>query len=684
MASTGANQPDRDVLTNPAELGGDSSVRRILRTRVPMPFSLRSHLPWKRRTSWREIILAAGLPRMLAVRAADVIRKASLWPSERRDVARELCAHFADGLHAGRTPEELFGSFGAVKPAAKLISRAARRKRPLWWKTWRLGLRGAAAALLLCAGVYGVGFAMAMLGTPRVTKAYAAELNAALTRTPESERAWPLYAGIRKDLGLLPEELIRPLKDADGVQLTGDAASDMWPQMRTHGRWPLAAAWVDTRQGPIERLRKAAVMPTLGCPLYQYKGEGSPWEQTQTEQGSDLTHAMEVDDHTSLLNILLPFCSDSRFLARILVVDARRGIELKDAPRFAGDAEALVGLAMQAGENVTLIGQLVRFAILSLACDVIREGLAADFLDEDSLTRIGHRLGATGDAGVRVTFDLEKKFLLDVVQRTYTDNGSGGGHLTYDGLKQMYAMSDMSMPNDPDAAEKRKQRDLELKLLSPISVLADAGREETVAQAEKMYAKAQTEADTPFWLRGDTSTDLDVERMNQQGTPISRKYQLLALLMPAFGKAGISGEQTRQVRDGTVVAIALEAYRRTHGTYPTTLGELAPRLLPTVPLDRYDGRALKYQRVGDGSSAKPVVYSVGVDRIDDGGVGPERIGNEYSMYVYRGPATVKAWLANPQMKMTIRGDWILYDPANLNRRLGNASASGATTPTSNR
>lgn len=684
MAGTDAKQPDRDVLTDPAELEGEPGVWRVLRRRVPMPFSLRSLLRRKRGPSWRDVIIAAGLPRMLAVRAADVIRRAGLWPSERRDVARELCAHFADGLRAGRTPEELLGSFGAVKPAAKLIGRAARRKRPLWWKTWRLGLKGAAAALLLCAGVYGVGFAMAMLGTPRVTRAYAAELNATLMRAPESERAWPLYAGIRKDLGLLPEELIRPLKDADGAPLTGDAAADMWPQTRTQGRWPLAAAWVDARQEPIERLRKAAAMPTLGCPLYQYKGEGSPWEQTQTEQGSDLTRATVVDDQTSLLNILLPFCSDSRYLARILVVDARRGIELRDTARFSDDAEAMIGLAMQVGENGTLIGQLVRLAILAQTCDVIREGLAASFLDEESLARIGHRLGGTGDAAVRVTFDLEKSFLLDVVQRTYTDNGVGGGHLTYEGLRQIYAMTEMWMPNDPDAEEKRKQRELELKLLSPISVLADAGREGTVSQAEKMYAKAQAEADTPFWLRGDTSTDLDVERLNRQGTQFSRKYQLLGLLMPAFGKAGMSGEQTRQVRDGTLVAIALEAHRRAHGKYPATLGELVPRLLPAVPLDRYDGRGVKYQLVGDGSDAKPVVYSVGVDRMDDGGFGPQRVGNEYSMYQYRGPATVKAWLASPQAGITIRGDWILYDPANLNRRLGAAAASNATTPTSNR
>ena len=68
-------------------------------------------------------------------------------------------------------------------------------------------------------------------------------------------------------------------------------------------------------------------------------------------------------------------------------------------------------------------------------------------------------------------------------------------------------------------------------------------------------------------------------------------------------------------RDGLLVGIALEAYHRRHGRYPATLGELTPDLLPAVPADRITGDPVRYRLV-DG---EPIVYSVGADRVDDGG-----------------------------------------------------------------
>ena len=163
--------------------------------------------------------------------------------------------------------------------------------------------------------------------------------------------------------------------------------------------------------------------------------------------------------------------------------------------------------------------------------------------------------------------------------------------------------------------------------------------------------------------------DIEVERVHDEGPAVARRYALLGVLMPAFGKAGVAGERIRQIRDGTLVAIALEAYRKRNGMYPGSLDALVPGFLPAIPPDRYDGRALKYRLVGDTANAKPIVYSIGVDRVDDNGLGPVRVGNEINMTGYRGPATIKAWLARPQMALSYRGDWVLYDPGHLDLRL---------------
>jgi len=69
---------------------------------------------------------------------------------------------------------------------------------------------------------------------------------------------------------------------------------------------------------------------------------------------------------------------------------------------------------------------------------------------------------------------------------------------------------------------------------------------------------------------------------------------------------------------GTAVALALRLYALDHGGhYPRTLAELTPRYLPEAPLDPFSrGQPLRYRF----DAASPVVYSVGENGIDDGGV----------------------------------------------------------------
>ena len=65
--------------------------------------------------------------------------------------------------------------------------------------------------------------------------------------------------------------------------------------------------------------------------------------------------------------------------------------------------------------------------------------------------------------------------------------------------------------------------------------------------------------------------------------------------------------------------LALRAYKLDHsGTYPQTLGDLAPRYLSAVPLDPFATSAPLQYRAISGSKAY-LLYSVGPDGIDNGG-----------------------------------------------------------------
>lgn len=76
---------------------------------------------------------------------------------------------------------------------------------------------------------------------------------------------------------------------------------------------------------------------------------------------------------------------------------------------------------------------------------------------------------------------------------------------------------------------------------------------------------------------------------------------------------------TRKCEENVAVSatrtiLALRAYLSQHGELPRSLSDLVPDELSTLPLDDFDGKALRYSR------ERRILYSVGWNTVDDGGV----------------------------------------------------------------
>ncbi len=67
------------------------------------------------------------------------------------------------------------------------------------------------------------------------------------------------------------------------------------------------------------------------------------------------------------------------------------------------------------------------------------------------------------------------------------------------------------------------------------------------------------------------------------------------------------------------VTLELQKYRREHGQLPAELSRLVPQYLDAIPVDPCDrkGEPIRYRRE---ESLKAVVWSVGPDHTDQGGV----------------------------------------------------------------
>jgi hypothetical protein len=90
---------------------------------------------------------------------------------------------------------------------------------------------------------------------------------------------------------------------------------------------------------------------------------------------------------------------------------------------------------------------------------------------------------------------------------------------------------------------------------------------------------------------------------------------MLGTVMQTVQDIMISDCGSRFEADAVIYRLALEIYRQSTGDYPTRFDDLVPELLPTLPIDPFDGQPLRYERAGPGYR----FYSIGPDLIDSQG-----------------------------------------------------------------
>jgi hypothetical protein len=574
-----------------------------------------------------------ALPAPLSSLVQQVARLTRLWRAERADVVRELSAHFQDGLTQGQSPDDLARCFGEPRVAAKLIRRSKRRNRPWWWQAWHRSLQGFGVFFLALLAIYLALAVRFFTGKPGPIHDYLADLNAPALAVPAGLRAWPLY---RDALLALPD-------------LKGDDSPARAATRPGEPRWAELEEFLIEHQDSIAQLRLAASRPALGYPV------GYDIAPADRELWPDMEPGSEA--RFGLVGVLLPHLGDLRQLARLLGSDARRAAAAGDGETALANLVAIIGVARHCRETSSVISGLASLAVHSVMHQAAEDILAAhpDLWSDAQLQMLAHQLAGVRDDELRVDFLGERYYFLDFIQRVYTDDGDGDGRLAPIGLGQMAALTTVSRPTPP------KDSLGVVDLAGPVAMALAAGRRDMLERHEEYMNLLESEAAKPLWLQRLERADEEMQRLNSQ--PVERlRYLPLALLLPALSKAARSGEYAMAKRDVLLTVIALELHRRRHGSWPQSLEELVPALLPAIPPDRFDGRPLHYALV-DG---KPLLYSIGNDRDDDGGRlaqghGPPTHANEDAKK-WRPIEQVAASPALPVGRRVADGDWILWPP----------------------
>lgn len=555
--------------------------RRLSNT--PVRDVLRGRITGRLDTEW--VVGREGLPARTEALVLEVVRRTRLWRGEQVDVARELAAHFRDAFNAGSGEMEAIEGFGDAATAAKLIRRATRRKRPLAWKIWVRAWACLGLVLLAAAAWTGWRAAWYSWGEPTISRNYLAELNAEILKTPEGERAWPVY-----------REALIALGNLGAPPLTGRTEEpDLWTLADEHPLWISVGQYLAAAEPAFERLSLAESKSDMGYlmrtgtdPLVGAATEGLLGRAAVPEE----FESAEQEENPALVGVLLPHLSLMRMTTNILSdIEVPAAVRAGDAPRVERAVSAQLSMARHLCGCPTLIDRLVGVSLCARAAGTLNRTLAEapGLLDESSLVRLAHRLSI-----VRVDRSLRMERLMgqDVVQRAYTDDGNGDGVVT----RRLAAFGFSDDPKNQPG-------------FSPMA----PGRREVQDGVDRYYRLAQEH------LLGATNKT-EFKRQIRDLLDARGRFR-----NPVLGGVAVSVERAREsfdrgemLRDAALLAIGAEVYRRRHGAYPDDVRASIPDLLPGAPADRLrDPPAPLRVVVCDGVLT---VYSVGDDGIDDGGV----------------------------------------------------------------
>ncbi len=553
---------------------------------------------------WRQQIALAELPVELANAVVEVVGRSRLWRDEKLAVANELVAHFQDGLEAGRSPQELLGTFGDLKAAAQLIRRAKRRNRPIIWHVWHYGWM----ALLMLAALYVVTGIWMSFDRPQIRVNYLAEINKVAQAVPAGERAWPAYREALLALGFDQSE-----GDTSAARFL---ASEAKPG---DVDWPSQEKFLNDHAEAIAKLRAAAMGPTLGFVAVTAEAGFSGTDQKLFGRQVPNQQATPDNDsplQDSLISVMLPL-GQLRSAGRTLRADALRAAAGGDGATAYTNVMAMLGVSRHSQETPFFISLLTSEAIQAKARNVVRDVLAdyPNLWAGDQLQRVAHAF-ASSRVDWQRGFEGERMFFYDIMQRIYTDNGAGDGHLAFRVADHVnvFQMIESLGGDSPPANSAFSNTTLALLTL-PAANIVVASRKEMADAYEKLMGRAQAEMEKPLWLQDKNAPFESEVRALQQGPTGRIHFWLLELLFPGLDALRNRIALSDGERDGLFIGLALELYHRQHHQWPSSLADLSPQWLPETPVDRITGKPLKYKIVDD----RPLVYSVGPDHDDDGG-----------------------------------------------------------------
>jgi hypothetical protein len=483
----------------------------------------------------------------------------------------ELTAHFEDELRGCESPREreqkakrLIEGFGDAGLLGVLCRRAKKRCRPLWRKALVRGMQVAGVFLLYLL----VCSVPLFVGRPTVRVNYADWL---------TERWRPAQPGVENARTYYEQAAALYVEPAETL-VTRRKAPQWTVRDCNEADLQLLADWLGENRAAFDLFRKGANTADY-WPVYDVN-------ETDQTPGNVPFMWMEAN--------VVPLAMESlpryRSLAMAWKDWAAYQARLGAVDEALNDSMAPLRFGRHLRGKGLLIEQLVGIAIEGLGHGVMFDVLQRPGIFGESLARVQEELVSTFDRDrSSLSLDGERIFWYDNIQRTFTDDGHGGGRALRHGL--------------PFAAGDWRSN------LAGILRFDYPDRRQTVAMVDAYFEQIQETLRTP--------PNSKEPGLGQEGQIDWVKQNLFfSTLKPAHERLGFLVWRVRTGEAALVATVAILRYKAEKGSYPDRLEELvAAGFLARLPDDPFGEGPLTYRRTADGF----LLYSWGQNLTDDGG-----------------------------------------------------------------
>jgi hypothetical protein len=288
-------------------------------------------------------------------------------------------------------------------------------------------------------------------------------------------------------------------------------------------------------------------------------------------------------DVDNVFRMSLDWVQSTREVINVLHHDAM----LRSQDDIEGSAEsclAMIHVAHSINDHPFLISQLVRVAEHAIIMAALERLLGQGTLKEETLAKVQAALEREAAAN---TFHLGLRGERAGAQHFFSAVREGKTNVS----------SILGGPGGPDLGER---------LVDAFPALILRGEAEHLRIMNEMVKAAKLEA--PERLAALDKIENQVRKSSAWS---------VRLLVPAVSKLAQASQRVQAQARCAVVAVAAERYRLKYDAFPANLKDVVSAgLLKEVPLDPYDGQPLRWVKTPSGGG---IVYSIGYDKIDNGG-----------------------------------------------------------------